>query len=250
MSQFTDRIAVVTGASRGIGRGIALELAKQGATVVINYNRSADAANEVVAAIEADGGTALAVQADVSNLEQATALIKTATDTYGKIDILVNNAGVTRDNIMMMMSEDEWDTVINTNLKSCWNCSKAAAKAMMRKRYGRIINITSISGLVGQGGQSNYAASKAGMVGLTKSTAKELAARNITCNAVAPGFITTDMTAELGDDLLEKIDAAIPLGRRGDVADIAYAVAFLASEQASYITGQVLTVDGGMVMGS
>ncbi|HLA43636.1 MAG TPA: 3-oxoacyl-[acyl-carrier-protein] reductase [Aggregatilineales bacterium] len=249
MGLLSEQVAVVTGASRGIGRAIAIELAREGATVVINYNRSADAASEVVSAIESNGGTAQAVQADVSNLEQATALIKDTADHYGKIDILVNNAGVTRDNVIMMMQEDDWDTVLNTNLKSAWNCSKAASRAMMRKRYGRIINITSVSGIAGQGGQSNYSASKAGLIGLTKSLAKELAPRNITVNAVAPGFIDTDMTAALSEDLLAQVDAAIPLGRRGSPEDVAYAVVFLASERATYITGQVLSVDGGLVMG-
>ena len=249
MGQLDGRVAVVTGASRGIGKGIALELARSGAAVVINYNSSADAAQEVVAAIEADGGTAQAIQADVGDLEQATALIKATTDAYEKIDILVNNAGVTRDGLIMTMKEEDWDTVLDTNLKSAWNCSKAAARAMMKKRYGRIINITSVSGIAGQGGQTNYSASKAGLIGLTKSLAKELAPRSITVNAVAPGFIDTDMTAALGDEMLQQVDAAIPLGHRGSVEDVAYAVAFLASDQAAYITGQVLSVDGGLVMG-
>jgi 3-oxoacyl-[acyl-carrier protein] reductase len=249
MGHLEGRVAVVTGAGRGIGRGIALELARQGAIVVINYNSSADAANEVVSTIEGNGGRALAVKADVSNAEAAAALIKSATDQFEKIDILVNNAGVTRDNVIMMMQEDDWDTVLDTNLKSCWLCCKAAAKAMMRKRYGRIINITSVSGIAGQGGQTNYSASKAGMIGLTKSLAKEVAVRNITVNAVAPGFINTDMTSALSEDLLQQVDAAIPLGKRGSVEDVAYAVEFLASDQAAYITGQVLSVDGGLVMG-
>jgi 3-oxoacyl-[acyl-carrier protein] reductase len=249
MGLLSERVAVVTGASRGIGRGIALELARQGAKVLVNYNSSPDAANEVVAAIEALGSQGIAVQADVANLEQATALIKAATDAYGQLDILVNNAGVTRDNIIMMMKEEDWDTVIDTNLKSAWNCSKAASRVMMKKRYGRIINITSVVGIAGQGGQTNYAASKAGLIGLTKALAKELAPRNITVNAVAPGFIDTDMTAALNADLLAQADASIPLGRRGSVEDVAYAVAFMASEQAAYITGQVLSVDGGLVMG-
>ena len=249
MGQLNERVAVVTGASRGIGRAIALELAARGAKVIVNYNSSADAANEVVEAIEANGGTALAAQADVSVLAEATALIKTATDTYGQIDILVNNAGTTRDKLIMMMKEDDWDTVLNTNLKSAWNCSKAAVRSMIRKRYGRIINITSVSGIAGQAGQTNYSASKAGMIGLTKSLAREVADRAVTVNAVAPGFIPTDLTADLGDDLMSQVLDAIPMKRLGTVEEIAHAVAFLAEENAAYITGQVLSVDGGLVMG-
>lgn len=248
MTQLTDRVAVVTGASRGIGRGIALELARRGATVVVNYNHSADAAGEVVRTITDAGGTAQAVQADVSDLAQATELIKIATETYGKIDILVNNAGTTRDNVIMLMKEEDWDIVIKTNLKSAWNCSKAAVRSMMRKRYGRIINITSVSGIAGNGGQTNYSASKAGMIGLTKALAREVAARNITVNAVAPGFVLTDLTSDLPEDIMKQLDQAIPLGRWGTVEDVAYATAFLASDEASYITGHVLTVDGGLVM--
>lgn len=249
MAQLTDRIAVVTGASRGIGRGIALELAARGATVVVNYNSSSAAAEEVVQQIVESGGTAMAVQADVSNIDQATELIKTTTTTYGKIDILVNNAGTTRDNMIMMMKEEDWDTVINTNLKSAWNCSKAAVRAMMRKRYGRIVNITSVSGVAGNAGQTNYSASKAGMIGLTKALAREVAPRSITVNAVAPGFVGTDLTADLPEDILKNLDAAIPLGRWGTVEDVAAAVAYLVSDEASYVTGQVLSVDGGLVMG-
>ncbi len=249
MAALSDRVAVVTGGSRGIGRAIALELARQGATVLVNYHSSPDAANEVVAAIESMGSKGQAVKANVAVLDEASELIKQAADTYGKLDILVNNAGITRDNLIMMMKEQDWDDVLDTNLKSCWNCSKAAARIMMKKRYGRIINITSVSGIAGQGGQTNYSASKAGMIGLTKALAKELAARNITVNAVAPGFVDTDMTSPLGEEMLKKVDEAIPLGRRGKPEDVAYAVAFLASDQAAYITGQVLSVDGGLLMG-
>jgi 3-oxoacyl-[acyl-carrier protein] reductase len=249
MAQMTDRVAVVTGGSRGLGRGIALELAKRGAAIVVNYNASADAANQVVAAIQEAGGKACAVQADVSKLVDAENLIKSAIDTYGKIDILVNNAGTTRDNVIMMMKEDDWDTVINTNLKSAWNCSKVAVKAMMRKRYGRVVNITSVSGIAGQGGQTNYSASKAGLIGLTKALAKEVAPRQITVNAVAPGFIPTDLTSNLPANLMQELNKRIPLERWGTPEDVAYAVAFLASDEAGYITGQVLSVDGGLVMG-
>ncbi len=249
MAQFTDRVAVVTGASRGIGRAIALELGKRGAAVIVNYNASADAAQQVVEAILAGGSKASAVKADVSKLTDAESLIKAAVDQFGKIDILVNNAGVTRDGLIMMMKEDDWDTVLDTNLKSAWNCSKAASKAMMRKRYGRIINMTSVVGIAGQGGQSNYAASKAGLIGLTKSLARELAARNITVNAVAPGFITTDMTSNVPQDMLDELKKRIPLERWGTPEEIASAVAFLAAEEAGYITGQVLSVDGGLIMG-
>lgn len=249
MTQLQDRVAVVTGAGRGIGRGIALELARRGATVVVNYHASADAAREVVEMIAGEGGTAQAIQADVSALEQATALIKATTDAYGKIDILVNNAGTTRDNVIMLMKEEDWDVVINTNLKSAWNCSKAAVRSMMRRRYGRIVNITSVSGIAGNGGQTNYSASKAGLIGLTKALAREVGSRNITVNAVAPGFVLTALTADLPANIIERMDESIPLGRWATVEDVAYAVAFLASDEAACITGQVLSVDGGMVMG-
>lgn len=248
MAQLTDRVAVVTGGSRGIGRGIALELAKRGAAVVVNYNANADAANQVVAAIEGAGGKASTLQADVSKMADAEALVKAAIERYGKIDILINNAGTTRDNLIMLMKEEDWDTVIDTNLKSAWNCSRAAVKAMMRKRYGRVINITSVSGIAGQGGQTNYSASKAGLIGLTKALAREVATRQITVNAVAPGFVSTDLTADLPANLLEELKKRIPLERWGTVEEVAYAVAFLASDEAAYITGQVLSVDGGLVM--
>ncbi len=243
-----DRIAVVTGASRGIGRGIALELAHQGATVVVNYNSSSEAADAVAQAIGDAGGTAMTVQADVSDAEQVENLIKTTTSEYGKIDILVNNAGTTRDNVIMMMKPEDFDTVINTNLRSTWLCSKAAVRAMMRKRYGRIINITSVSGIMGQSGQTNYSASKAGIIGLTKALAREVGSRSITVNAVAPGFVLTDLTKDLPEELTAQLNTVIPLGRWGEIEEVGHAVAFLASDQAGYITGHVLNVDGGMGM--
>lgn len=248
MAQLADRIAVVTGASRGIGRGIALELAKRGAKVVINYNSSPDAANEVVEQIKAAGGEALAFQADVGTEDGANALIKAASDTYGKLDILVNNAGTTRDNVIMMMKAEDFDSVIQTNLRSTWLCSKAAVRGMIRKRYGRVINLTSISGEHGQGGQTNYSASKAGIIGLTKALAKEVGSRGITVNAVAPGFVMTDLTKDLPEDLINQGIQMTPLGKLATIEDVAFAVAFLASDEAASITGQVLTVDGGMSM--
>ncbi|NDJ86130.1 MAG: 3-oxoacyl-[acyl-carrier-protein] reductase [Chloroflexi bacterium] len=249
MANLDGRVALVTGAGRGIGRAIALELGRQGATVVANYHQSADGANEVVAAIEAQGGQAIAHQADVTSLEAVTAMIKAITQSYEKLDILVNNAGTTRDQLIMMMKPDDWSTVLETNLTSAWNCCKAAVRGMVRKRYGRIINITSVSGIAGQAGQTNYSASKAGLIGLTRALAREVADRNITVNAVAPGFIPTDMTSGLSEDLINQVLENIPMKRLGAVDDVAHAVAFFASEQAGYITGQILTVDGGLVMG-
>lgn len=248
MTQFQGKSAIVTGASRGIGRAIAIELAKRGAAVVVNYNASADAAQEVVKHITDAGGQATAVKADVSQAEEANALIKAALDAYGKIDILVNNAGTTRDMLLMMMSESDWDIVIDADLKSVFNCCKAAAKPMIRARGGRIVNISSVVGLAGQGGQANYAAAKAGVIGFTKSLAKELGARNITVNCVAPGFIPTALTNVLTDEQKQQAIKATPLGRFGTPEEVAYAVSFLASDEAAFITGAVLTVDGGLVM--
>lgn len=248
MSSFAGKVAIVTGGSRGIGRGIALELARRGAKVVVNYHASVDAANEVVSAIRQTGGEALAVQADVTQLDAAQNLIKAATEFGGRLDILVNNAGTTRDMLLALMPEADWDVVIATNLKSAYNCSKAALKPMMRQKYGRMVNITSVSGLAGNGGQTNYSASKAGLIGFTKSLAKEVGGRNITVNAVAPGFVPTDLTAALPKNMLNEAIKMTPLGRLGSIEDVAYAVAFLASDEAAYITGQVLSVDGGLAM--
>lgn len=248
MSQLTNKIAVVTGGSRGIGRAISIELAKRGAHVIVNFNSHQEAAQAVIDEIRANGGSASSLQADVSDEVQAQKLIKEATGVHGKIDILVNNAGITRDNVIMMMKPEDFDAVINTNLRSTWLCAKAAVRAMMSKRYGRIINITSVSGIMGQSGQTNYSASKAGIIGFTKALAREVASRGITVNAVAPGFVLTDLTKDLPAELTAQLNNFIPLGRWGEASDVANAVAFLASDEASYITGHVLNVDGGMAM--
>jgi 3-oxoacyl-[acyl-carrier protein] reductase len=245
---FKDKVAVVTGASRGIGRAIALELGGLGAKVVVNFNRSADAADEVVQEIEARGGEAFAFQADVSDFDQAKDLIQSGIEHFDDLQILVNNAGITRDGLIMTMSEDDWDTVTATNLKSTFNCSKAAVRHMMRRRYGRIINITSISGEMGNAGQTNYSASKAGQMGFTKALAREVASRNITVNAIAPGFIETDIWETVPEDIQKGLMDVIPLGRIGAPEEVAKAVAFLASDEAAYITGHILNVDGGMAM--
>ncbi len=247
MSQ-DGQVAIVTGGSRGLGRGIALELGKRCAKVIVNYNTSVDAANEVVQLIKEAGSEALAVQADVSQYDAAQNLIKAATQFGGRLDILVNNAGTTRDMLLAMMPESDWDLVIMTNLKSAYNCSKAALRPMMRQSYGRIVNITSIAGLAGNAGQTNYAASKAGMIGFTKSLAREVGKRNITVNAVAPGFVPTDLTSEILAKVQDEAIRMTPLGRLAAVEDIARAVAFLVSEDAAFITGQVVSVDGGMTM--
>jgi 3-oxoacyl-[acyl-carrier protein] reductase len=245
---FQGKVAVVTGASRGIGRSIALELSRLGASVMINYNQNADAASEVKAEAESSGGKAEIFQADVSDFSQAEALVKAAIETFGDLNILVNNAGITRDGLIMMMSEDDWDSVMETNLKSTFNCSKPAVRYMMRKRYGRIINISSISGDIGNAGQTNYSASKAGQIGFTKALAREVASRNVTVNAVAPGFIETEIWETVPEDIQTGLMDVIPLGRVGQVDEVAKAVAFLASDDAAYITGHVLVVDGGMAM--
>jgi 3-oxoacyl-[acyl-carrier protein] reductase len=240
--------AIVTGASRGIGREIALELARQGANVAVNYAGSEQRAAEVVNEIKALGREAFAVQADVSDGDSVTAMMKQVVDQFGSLDILVNNAGITRDNLLMRMKEDDWDAVINTNLKGVFLCTKAVTRQMMKQRNGRIVNISSIVGVSGNPGQANYVAAKAGVIGLTKTSAKELASRGITVNAVAPGFITTDMTDKLTEDLKSEMLKQIPLARLGDPQDIAKVVVFLASEDSRYMTGQTLHVDGGMVM--
>ncbi|MGG0858317.1 3-oxoacyl-[acyl-carrier-protein] reductase [Bacillus pumilus] len=244
----TNKTAVVTGASRGIGRSIAIDLAKNGANVVVNYSGNAAKANEVVDEIKALGQQAFAVKADVSNAEEVQALMKQAIDTFGSIDILVNNAGITKDNLLMRMKENEWDDVININLKGVFNCTKAVTRQMMKQRSGRIINLASVVGVCGNPGQANYVAAKAGVIGLTKTTAKELATRHITVNAVAPGFISTDMTDKLDENVQSEMLKQIPLARFGAPEDISNVVVFLASEGAGYITGQTIQVDGGMVM--
>jgi len=243
-----NKVAVVTGGSRGIGAAVAIELASRGAAVVVNYNSSPDAANDVVIKIEEAGGKAAAFQADVSDFKQAEGLIKFAVETFGDLSILVNNAGITRDTLIMMMSESDWDSVIATNLKSTFNCSKAAVKHMMRKRTGRVINMASVAGQMGNAGQVNYSASKGGQIAFTKSLAREVAARNITVNAIAPGFVDTEILDAMPPEVLEAALKMVPLGRKAKPEEIGYAVAFLASDQAAFITGQVLAIDGGMAM--
>lgn len=242
------KIALVTGASRGIGRAIAIELAKEGATVAINYAGNKTAAEEVQNIITEMGGKAMIIQADVSDENSAVNMVEEVIKEFGGIDILVNNAGITRDGLFIRMKEEDWNAVINTNLTGIFNCTKVAAKYMMKKRSGKIINMSSVSGIMGNAGQTNYAAAKAGVIGFTKSLAREMASRGITVNAVAPGFIATDMTAAMPEKAQEHVLASIPLGKMGEPKDIANAVLFLASDKASYITGQVIHVDGGMVM--
>ncbi len=242
------QVAIVTGASRGIGRATALELARHGANVVVNYAGNKEKAEQVVVEIKELGVDALAIQADISNSEQVKEMVKETIDAFGRVDILVNNAGITRDNLLMRMKEEEWDAVIDTNLKGVFNCSKAVTRQMMKQRYGRIINVASVVATLGNAGQANYVAAKAGVIGLTKTMARELANRNIHVNAVAPGFIETDMTDELGEDLKRQLLTQIPLATLGKPEHIASVVRFLASADADYMTGQTFHVDGGMVM--
>jgi 3-oxoacyl-[acyl-carrier protein] reductase len=248
MSNLAGKTAIITGASRGIGAEIARRFADAGAKVVVNYSGSQEKAEAVVADIQANGGEAIAVKANVADSEAVKAMVDEAMKAFGSVDILVNNAGITRDNLMMRMKDDEWDDVINTNLKGVFICTKAVTRQMMKQRAGRIINIASIVGVMGNAGQANYVAAKAGVIGLTKTTARELASRNITANAVAPGFITTDMTDKLGEDIQKTMLSQIPLGRFGKPEEVAKAALFLASEDSSYMTGQTLHLDGGMVM--
>lgn len=246
MNQLEGKIALVTGSSRGIGAAIATALASRGAHVVVNYAGSEAAANSVVAQISADGGSAVARKADVCDSEACTELVTAVVAEHGSLDILVNNAGITRDGLLVRMSDEDWNAVIATNLTGVFSMTRAAAKHMMKQRSGSIINVTSVVGLVGNAGQANYAAAKAGVIGLTKSVARELAPRGVRANAVAPGFIETDMTAELSETVREAARSGIALGRFGVPEDVAAAVAFLAGDDASYITGQVIAVDGGM----
>lgn len=247
-STLEGKTAIVTGASRGIGRAVALELAGRGASILVNYLNSPDSADEVVKLIQSAGGKSEAFRADVADYDQAQDLVKFAIGKYGKLDILVNNAGITRDKLIMLMSEEDWDRVQQTNLKSTFNCSKAAVKHMMKNRYGRIINITSVAGQMGNAGQTNYSASKAGQIGFTKALAREVASRNITVNGIAAGYIETDIWNQVSEEMREAVMGLIPLGRKGTPEEIAYAVAFLVSDQAGYITGQILGIDGGMAM--
>ena len=246
--QIEGKVAFVTGASRGIGRAIALTLDEAGADVAVNYAGNAAAAEEVAAEIRKMGRRALILQGDVSQTEAAAAMLDAVVAEFGRCDILVNNAGITRDGLLMRMKEEDWDAVLNTNLKGVFNCTKAALKYMMKQRSGKIVNIASVVGIMGNAGQANYAAAKAGCIGFTKSVAKEVASRGITVNAVAPGLIATDMTSVLPDKVIEEMAAGIPLKRAGQPVDVAKAVLFLVSDDAAYITGQTLNVDGGMVM--
>ncbi len=242
------RVALVTGASRGIGRSIAEHLAGEGHRVVVNFHSSPDAADEVVAAVAAGGGEAMAVGADVGDADAVADMFKRVQETWGPVEVLVNNAGITRDNLLLRMSPDDWDAVLTTNLRSAYLCTRTALRGMLRARWGRVVSVTSVSGISGNPGQANYAAAKAGLIGLTKSVAREVGSRGITANAVAPGFIETDMTADLSDAVRDAAAGSIALGRFGTPWEIASAVGYLASDAASYITGQVIVVDGGLAI--
>jgi 3-oxoacyl-[acyl-carrier protein] reductase len=246
--KLNDKVAIVTGGATGIGRAITLKLASLGATVVINYNSSSQKAEQLVEEISSNGGKAKAFQANIADFNQAEGLIKQTVEAFGKVDILVNNAGITKDTLILRMKEQDFDSVIDVNLKGTWNCCKHAAKVMSKARQGKIVNISSVVGLIGNAGQTNYCASKAGVIGLTKSLARELAKRGVNVNAVAPGFIETKMTESLSDEIKKEYSKNIPLSRLGQGTDIANAVSFLVSDLANYITGQVLNVDGGLVM--
>lgn len=246
--QLNGKTAIVTGGSRGIGKAVAIKLAELGANVVINYTSSPEKAHDVVRTIESLGRQAMAIKADVSNNSEVEDFIKTVESKFSTVDILVNNAGITRDALLMKMKEEDWDSVITINLKGTYQCTKAVIRKMMKQKSGRIVNIASVIGITGNSGQANYAASKAGIIGFTKSVAKELGSRNINVNAVAPGFIQTDMTEVLSAEIKEALSSSIPLKRLGTPEDVANVVAFLCLEESKYITGQVINVDGGMVM--
>lgn len=243
-----NKVALITGASRGIGREVAIEMAKAGADIVINYIGDKSLAEEVRSQVEALGRKAIILEADVSNLQAVEKMLAAAIAEFSRVDILVNNAGITKDNLLARMKEEDWDAVLSINLKGIFNCTKATLKYMMKQKYGKIVNVSSVVGVMGNAGQANYAASKAGAIGFTKSIAKEVASRNITVNAVAPGFIETDMTAKLPEKVREEMSNSIPAKKFGLPADVAKAIIFLASDNSSYITGQTLHIDGGMVM--